>query len=119
MKHAYLKDLQSRLTGSVTDASEAIEHFSTDQGIFQATPQAVIYPQNTADVRKTVLFAAERTAGGKPVSIIPRGKGSNQGGAAIGEGLQLVFPAHMNKLLRLDQTTVTVQPGIIFETLQQ
>ncbi|GAC1369334.1 MAG: hypothetical protein NVSMB39_1050 [Candidatus Saccharimonadales bacterium] len=119
MKLTYLKDLQSRLIGSVTDAPEAIEYFSTDQGIFQATPQAVIYPQNTADVRKTVIFAAERAAAGKPVSIIPRGKGSNQGGAAIGEGLQLVFPAHMNKLLRLDQTTVTVQPGIIFETLQQ
>lgn len=119
MKYAYLKELQSRLSGSVTDAPDALEHFSYDQGIFRATPLAVVYPQNTADVRKTVIFAGERAAAGKPVAIIPRGKGSNQGGAAVGEGLQLVFPAHMNKLLRLDQHSVTVQPGILFETLQQ
>jgi FAD/FMN-containing dehydrogenase len=119
MKHAYLKDLQSRLLGSVSDAADALDNFSTDQSIYQATPTAVVYPQNTADVRKTVQFVAERAANGKPLQIVPRGKGSDQVGGAVGEGLQLVFPAHMNKLLRLDQKTVTVQPGIIFETLQQ
>jgi len=119
MKHAYLKDLQGRLLGSVTDDPDALEHFSTDQSIFQATPTAIIYPQNTADVRKTVQFAAERTAAGSPLPIVPRGKGADQGGGAVGEGLQLIFPAHMNKLIRLDRDSVTVQPGILFSTLQQ
>lgn len=119
MKHAYLKELQSRLLGSVTDDPDALEYFSTDQSIFRATPTAIVYPQNTADVRKTVLFAAERAANGKPLPLVPRGKGSDQGGGAIGEGLQVVFPAHMNKLLRLDRDSVTVQPGILFHTLQQ
>ena len=119
MKHAYLKELQSHLLGSVTDSPDALEHFSTDQSIFEAAPEAVVYPQNTADVRKTVQFAADRAAAGRPLPVVPRGKGSDQGGAAIGEGLQVVFPAHMNKLLRLDTNTVTVQPGILFETLQQ
>jgi FAD/FMN-containing dehydrogenase len=31
----------------------------------------------------------------------------------------MVFPAHMDKLLRLDRDTVTVQPGILYHTLQQ
>jgi len=119
MKHAYLKELQSHLLGSITDNADAIEHFSTDQSIFTATPTAVIYPQNTADVRKLVQFAAERSAGGRHIPLIPRGKGSDQGGGAIGEGLQVVFPAHMNKLLRLDANTVTVQPGMIFQALQE
>src|SRR5664279_3589223 len=111
MKQAYLKELQGRLLGSVTDSNDALEHFSTDQSIFTATPTAVVYPQNTADVRKTVQYTAERTASGHPLSLIPRGKGSDQGGGAIGEGLQVVFPAHMSKLLRLDRDSVTVQPG--------
>ncbi len=119
MKHAYLKELQSHLLGSITDNPDALEHFSTDQSIFTAVPTAVVYPQNTADVRKTVQFAAERTAGGRHVTLIARGKGSDQGGGAVGEGLQIVFPAHMNKLLRLDSKTVTVQPGMIFQTLQE
>lgn len=119
MKHAYLKELQGRLLGSVTDTPEAIEHFSFDQSVYTATPTAVVYPQNTADVRKIVQFAGERAAAGKPLPLVPRGKGSDQGGAAVGEGLQVVFPAHMNKLLRLDHDSVTVQPGMLFSALQQ
>jgi FAD/FMN-containing dehydrogenase len=119
MKHAYLKELQSHLLGSITDNADAIEHFSTDQSIFTATPTAVIYPQNTADVRKLVQFASDRAAGGHRTPLVARGKGSDQGGGAVGEGLQVVFPAHMNKLLRLDGNTVTVQPGMIFQTLQE
>lgn len=119
MKKAYLKDLQSKLLGSVTDHPDALEHFSTDLSIFEVMPEAVIYPQNTADVRKTVQFAAERAARGKTMSLVPRGKGTDRGGGALGEGVQMVFPTHMNKLLRLEHGTVAVQPGIVFRTLQQ
>lgn len=116
---AYLKDLQGKLLGSVTDNQDVLEHFSTDGSIFQATPTAIVYPNNTADVRKTVQLVAERAAAGKPTSIVPRGKGTDRGGAAVGEGLQLVFPTHMDKLLRLDRDSVTVQPGIVYKTAQQ
>lgn len=71
MKHAYLKELQGRLLGSVTDTPEAIEHFSFDQSVYTATPTAVVYPQNTADVRKIVQFAGERAAAGKPLPQFP------------------------------------------------
>jgi FAD/FMN-containing dehydrogenase len=119
MKKAYLKELQSQLLGSVTDNPDALAYFSTDLSIFQATPAAIVYPQNTADVRKTVKFAAERTAAGKPLTVTARGRGTDLGGASLTEGLQLVFPTHMDKLLRLDHATVTVQPGISYKTLQQ
>jgi FAD/FMN-containing dehydrogenase len=116
---AYLKELSSKLLGNVTDHPDALEHFSTDTSIFQITPAAVAYPQNTADVRKIVDFAAERTASGKPLSLVGRGMGSDQAGGPLGEGLQVVFPAHMDKLLRIDRDTVTVQPGMLYHTLQQ
>lgn len=119
MKHADLKDLAGRLLGSVTDNAETLEHFSSDQSLFEAIPTAVVYPQNTADVRKTIQYAAERTAAGKPITLVARGKGSEQAGGAVGEGLHVVYPAHMNKLLRLEHNTVAVQPGIIFNALQQ
>jgi FAD/FMN-containing dehydrogenase len=119
MKKAYLKELQSKLLGSITDNAEVLDYFSTDGSMFQITPSAVVYPANTADVRKTVEFVADMAATGKPVSLIPRGLGSDLGGGAIGEGMQLVFPAHMNKLLKLDHDSVTVQPGITYKTLQQ
>ncbi len=119
MKKSHLKELSGKLLGSVTDNPESLAYFSTDQSIFQITPSAVVYPQNTADVRKTVQFVAELAAAGKPLSLVPRGRGTDTGGGSIGEGIQLVLPAHMDKLLRLDRDSVTVQPGILYQTLQQ
>lgn len=119
MKKSHLKDIQSQILGSVTDNPDTLEYFSTDSSIFQITPQAVVYPQNTADVRKLVAYAAERAAAGKPTTLMARGHGTDISGGSLGEGIQVVFPAHMNKLLRLDGTTVTVQPGISYQTLQQ
>ena len=116
---AYLKDLSQKLLGTVTDNPDVLEHFATDGSIFQIVPAGVVYPNNTADVRKTVAFVAEKAAAGKAISITPRGKGGDSGGGAIGEGLQLVMPAHMNKLLRLENDYVVVQPGITLRTLQQ
>jgi len=119
MKKPYLKELQSQLLGSVTDNSDALAFFSTDGSIFTMKPEAVVYPKNTADVRKTVQLLDTRARDGKPASIVARGSGTDQSGGAIGQGLHLVFPAHMNRLLRLDKDTVTVQPGINYRALQQ
>ncbi len=119
MKKGYLHDLQAQLLGSVTDVKAAREHFATDSSIFRIVPEAVVYPRNTADVRKTVTLVNQRTLAGKPTSIVARGKGTDRGGAAIGPGLQLVFPAHMNRIISLEKNTVTVQPGLVFGALQQ
>ncbi|HSX01743.1 MAG TPA: FAD-binding oxidoreductase [Candidatus Saccharimonadia bacterium] len=119
MKKAYLKDLQAQLLGSITDSQDVRDYFATDGSIFRLEPEAVMYPQNTADVRKAVTFLAARAEAGKPLGIVARGKGTDQGGAAVGEGLQMVFPAHMNKMLNLGKDSVTVQPGILYQSLQQ
>lgn len=119
MKKANLKELQALVLGAVSDSSDVRQRFSTDGSLYQIEPQAVVFPFNTADVRKTVSYVAERAAAGKPMSLTPRGSGTDLSGAALGDGLQLVFPTHMNKLLRMERDTVTVQPGINFRTLQQ
>ncbi len=119
MKKPYLKDLQSQLLGSVTDHAEALAYFSTDASIFTVMPEAVVYPKNTADVRKTVALLAERARDGKKVSITARGKGTDQSGGALGDGIQLVLPSHMNRILKLEKDTVTVQTGIVYQSLQQ
>ena len=121
MKKSDLKDLQSLLLGSVTDASEAIAYFSTDGSIFTITPEGIVYPRNTADVRKTVQFLHEKGEKDpdKKLTLTARGLGTDQSGGAVGNGLQLVFPAHMNNVLKLDGDDVVVQPGLLYKSLQQ
>lgn len=112
--------LQEHLLGEVLTSPSARRYFSTDGGVFQLAPQIVVYPRNTSDVRKVARFTWQLAERGKILPITARGKGSDQGGAAIGSGVMLVFPAHMNKLLELDtgKGIVRVQPGLIYQTLQ-
>jgi len=119
MKKAYLKELAAGLLGAVTDDTAVLEQFATDASIFEVTPTAVVWPANTADVRRLVEFARDRTASGKPLSLTARGHGAGAAGSAIGEGVSVVFPGHMNKLLRLETSAVTVQPGMSAHVLGQ
>ena len=114
---AYLRE---HIVGEVTEAKNVREFFSTDGGIFKVEPQLVVYPRTTDDVRKVARLSWQLAEKGKVMPITARGAGSDQAGAALGDGLMLVFPAHMNKLLELDvkKKQARIQPGIIYRNFQ-
>lgn len=120
MKPNQIKELEKQIDGSVTDSQYAREYFSTDGSVFTIMPSAVIYPRGEADVAAAVRYASrEAIKKGRHFSLIARGKGTDQAGGALGDGAMIVFPAVMNKILRLAKDTVTVQPGVIFGELQK
>lgn len=113
--------LQEHLQGEVMSSPEARRYFSTDASIFSIAPAMVVYPRNENDVRKTARFSWQLAERGRIIPMTARGLGTDQSGAAIGSGIIVVFPAHMNKLLELDGKTgdVTIEPGIAFGKVQQ
>lgn len=112
--------LQEHLAGEVLTSESARNYFSTDASVFEVKPKIIVYPRNTSDVRKTNRFSWQLAERGKILPITSRGKGSDVSGAAIGEGIILVFPAHMNRLIELDtgKGYARVQPGIIYKNIQ-
>ena len=113
--------LQGHLVGEVLTSPDVRDYFSTDGSVFQVTPGLVVYPKNTQDVRKVARFTWQLAEKGHILPITPRGRGSDQSGAAIGSGISMVFPAHMNRLLELDlkQRLARMQPGLNFRTFQE
>lgn len=113
--------LQEHLVGEVLTDQDVRNYFSTDGGVFKVTPSMVVYPRNTQDVRKVTRFSWQLAEKGHILPITPRGRGSDQGGAAIGKGIVMVFPAHMKRLLELDikQKLARVQPGLNYLSFQQ
>lgn len=113
--------LQEHLVGEVLTTAEARKYFSTDGGVFEVAPSLVVYPQNESDVRKVARFCWQLAERGRSVPITARGRGSDQAGAAIGEGIILVTPAHMHRLVEFTPKngTVVVQPGLVYAKLQQ
>ncbi|HEY1646192.1 MAG TPA: FAD-binding oxidoreductase [Candidatus Saccharimonadales bacterium] len=113
--------LQEHLTGEVMTSVDARRYFSTDGSILSIPPALIAYPKNENDVRKAARFSWQLAERGRVISLTPRGSGTDATGGAIGTGLMIVFPAHMNRILELDTKSgqVTIEPGINFGKLQQ
>lgn len=113
--------LQEHLVGEVMTSADARRYFATDTSVLTLTPAIVVYPHNENDVRKTARFTWQLAERGRVIPMTARGAGTDQAGAAIGSGIVIVFPAHMNKILELDPKTGTValQPGLNYGKLQQ
>ena len=94
--------LQEHITGEVIDASDAREYFATDASIFRVVPQVIVYPRSTTDVRKVARFTWQLAERGKVIPLTARGSGTDLSGGAIGSGIVMAFPAHMNKVLSFD-----------------
>ncbi|MEX1995413.1 MAG: FAD-binding oxidoreductase, partial [Candidatus Saccharimonadales bacterium] len=113
--------LQEHLLGEVTTSPDARRHFAHDASVLELVPTAIVYPRDENDVRKTIRFAWQLAERGKILSVTARGAGSDTTGGAISNGIIMVFPAHMNRILSLDpkKATVTVEPGLTYDKLQQ
>ncbi len=113
--------LQEHLLGEVLTAADVRKYYSTDAGIFTVTPTMVLYPHNENDVRKTARFTWQLAERGRSIPITARGLGTDRTGSAIGSGIIMAFPGHMNRILEFDAKTgtVVIEPGINFGKLQQ
>ncbi|HVX47922.1 MAG TPA: FAD-binding oxidoreductase [Candidatus Saccharimonadales bacterium] len=113
--------LQEHLMGEVMTSTDARRYFATDNSILQLAPALIAYPRNENDVRKVARFTWQLAERGRVIPMTARGNGTDESGAAIGSGIMVVFPAHMNRILELDtkSNTVTVEPGINYGKLQQ
>ncbi len=113
--------LQEHLLGEVSTSADARRFFSTDNSIFSVVPSMVVYPRNENDVRKTARFAWQLAERKRIIPITARGAGTDLGGAALGSGIIIAFPAHMNRIIQLDTKSgnITVEPGLNYGRLQQ
>lgn len=113
--------LQEHVLGEVVSSLDARRHFATDGSIFKVMPNVIVYPRSESDVRKVARFGWQLAERGRVLPITARGAGTDQTGAAIGDGVMLVFPAHMNRILELDSKSgaIIVEPGLNYGKLQQ
>lgn len=111
-----LERLRAAVKGDVWSDAGTRYMYSTGACIHQIMPVAVAAPRDADDV--AAVLAVARSAG---VPIIARGAGSSRAGQPLGSGIVLDFSRYMNKVVDLaaDAGTVTVQPGIVLDRLNQ
>jgi FAD/FMN-containing dehydrogenase/Fe-S oxidoreductase len=114
--NAVENDLRRILRGDV-EFDELSRHlYATDAGIYQVEPMGVVAPFDQEDVVRLVEYAATHQ-----IPLVPRGAGSGLAGAAIGRGLIVDFPRHMNRILEFadDGSWVRVEPGLVMGLLNK
>ncbi len=106
--------LASALDGEVRFDAFTRGRFATDASIYQMMPQGVVFPKSVADIAAVLDIAKARG-----VPVIMRGGGTSQNGQPIGHGIVVDCSRAFNEMLSYvpGNQTVTVQPGMVLETL--
>jgi FAD/FMN-containing dehydrogenase/Fe-S oxidoreductase len=90
--------------------------YATDASVYRVKPLGVAWPRYDEDVEALIAFARE-----EGVPLIPRTAGTSLAGQVVGRGLILDFSRYMTGIGEVDpeHKTVTVQPGVIRDRLNQ
>lgn len=90
---------------------------STDNSIYQLTPQAIFYPAVVEDINRVMRIVCKHRQAG--YSLGARGGGTGTNGQSLSNSLILDCSRYLNKIINFDSTkqTVTVQPGVVLDQL--
>lgn len=110
--------LNEHILGEVTSSKSIRKNFSRDGSVLCITPELVVHPRATNDIRKVARFTWQLAEKGHVMPITVRGAGSDQTGAAIGKGIIINTVAHLNNIIYLSLKNkdqfIHVQPGVNF-----
>lgn len=106
--------LRKIVSGEVLSDDYSRAMYSNDASAYEVLPACIVIPKSTDDVCNLLKFTNEE---GLPV--IPRGGGSGLAGGALGSGIIIDFTRHMNRVLSLEENSVTCEPGIYRNNLER
>lgn len=114
-----MKELKEKLqktgfTGELDDSEEAKDLYSHDASMFEIIPEVIAKPKTADDVTRLVKFVADNKKDNPELSLTARSAGTDMSGAAINDSIIVDFNAHLNKLIKIDAKSATVQPGMFF-----
>lgn len=115
--------LNEHLLGSVSGLATLRAKYASDAGVLEVTPELVVFPKTTNDVRKAARFSWQLAEKGHVLSLTPRGLGGDTTGGAVGAGLLIDAARYLNNVLYVstkDKTKIAhVQPGVSLRTLHE
>ena len=90
--------------------------YATDASVYRKMPTAVAFPKSERSIQQLISFAKNQKT-----SLVPRTAGTSLAGQCVGDGIIVDVSKYFTKIISLDleNNTVTVQPGVIRDELNQ
>ena len=115
-----LTKITTLIRGELLTDAMSREAAAVDGSIFTQKPQAVLYPRDAGDIQAVVHYLYTQAMLGNPVpSLTPRGRGSDQAGGPLGDGIILDTTRYLHQILEIGRDFVRVQPGCRYGDLQK
>lgn len=119
-KRKQVEEISRLVRGELHTDEKVLKQFSIDGSIFQIMPAAVLQPKDTGDIQAVLSFLYAKASEGEPVlSVTTRGKGSDQAGGPLGDGLIIDTTKNLTHILEFGEDFVRVQPGVRYGELQK
>lgn len=111
--------LNEHLLGEVSSAKAMRRRYSRDGSVLTYTPELVVFPRVTNDIRKVARFAWQMAEKGHVVPLTIRGSGTDTTGAAIGKGIVISTTNHLKNIIHIapKDKLAHVQPGVTLHQL--
>jgi FAD/FMN-containing dehydrogenase len=114
-----IQKLKEIIEGEIVDGEEDLKKYSHDASIFEMKPESVIFPKNSEDVKKLVLYVSREKEKNPGLSLTPRSAGTDMSGGSITNSLLLDFTKYFNKILEMGQDYGVVQPGVYYRDFEK
>lgn len=104
------RDLARRIRGEVRHDSTSRALYATDASVYEVPPALVVLPRVAEDLQAVLDLARQHGLG-----VVARGAGTSLEGQTVGEGIQVDFSRHLNRVLAVDPEArqARVQPGLV------
>lgn len=116
----FLEDLKVKgFSGEIQQGFSQRLMASTDNSIYQVLPESVILPRCQQDISLALELC--KSPKYRAITIAPRGGGTGTNGQSLTSGFVMDLSKHMNRIVNLDlkNETVTVEPGVVLDQLNQ
>lgn len=105
-------ELRKLLKGEVSRDRTLRDEMSRDASIYEITPEVVIAPKDSMDVKKIVRYVSAHKTTYPSLAITPRSAGTCMSGGAIGSSLLLDMTKHFTKIGAVTNDILQTQPGV-------
>ncbi len=106
-----------KLEGDFANDKETLEKFSTDASIFSVKPEVIIFPKNSLDIEKLVLFVNNNKDRYPSLSLTARSAGTDMSGGAINNSIILDFTRYF-KNFEIEGSSALTEPGVFYRDLE-
>lgn len=109
--------IEELIKGEVNDDPESLKTYSKDASIFEITPQLIVHPKDSEDIKKLVKFVNDNPD--KKLSITPRSAGTCMSGGSLNDSIILDMTKYFNQILEVGDDYAVTQPGVYYRDFEK